>query len=530
VTPRPAKRAATVAAPFKRVLCDVVRLDRLLPTSRHNRTVRLAATLLSGDHPAWRRVLAARCAGRPRESLLTREQREQLVSWGVIEATDRLTGVAGRWFAVSKSDGITARPIYDARAQNALFAMADVPEAAQFNLPSPLTIIKVGLGAGMPAEARVQAVGTVIDFVSFFPSLRWGTKLQDAHAAVIGGQYYRARAPVQGSCILPLIAQCVATAIADAPPVGSPAGMNVGEGITVYLDDILVVNTADAVRARTRAILDTATQVGAEPKVVYECAHEVTVCGIDLRPGEQRWRLKQAWVDRMREDLNTLWRSAKHRDLERWVGLALWACRVLQEPLWLLHGWLHGVEATRADEATRLLSVITANAWREPRELLARPPRLREMHVVFSDGSIWGGGAVMVGHQVITAWEDAPLGPEHQQMAELAAARIAVAESLAALHRECRHLLLIVDNAGLLGLLRTGNPTHHAAVPILDEIHADLRAAGVCLWVGFVPGEHNPADAPSRGRPAEHTCWSSLRDRAIAAHRAMVATYWTFPR
>lgn len=100
----------------------------------HKRVVLEATAPLAGTHAAWQPILQSHGGGTVR-STLTAEQLAGALSMGLIRPTAGRPRITAALFAIPKSDGTTARPIYDARRQNALIDWSAVRTSLRHSGP-----------------------------------------------------------------------------------------------------------------------------------------------------------------------------------------------------------------------------------------------------------------------------------------------------------------------------------------------------------------------------------------------------------
>lgn len=132
--------------------------------------VRQAADILDGIHPAWAPLMAV--AGRAYSpgppSALLQSHVEDLIRYGAAAPVPRgAPALIARMFLTHKSDGVTSRPILDARPQNQLVDQQAIARR-RFRLLQPLAHVRVGVGLGVEGQLGLYEA----DAVSYFPSFR----------------------------------------------------------------------------------------------------------------------------------------------------------------------------------------------------------------------------------------------------------------------------------------------------------------------------------------------------------------------
>ena len=283
--------------PLKALNVGTIRMCAVLALAdrRHVPHVEEAIAILDGTHPAWRPLWgqrSTRCA----RSVLTPGQVADLLRWGAIRQATHRGNFCQRVFVTPKSDGLTGRPIYDAREQNAHIDWASLRTG--FRLLQPLAHILVGLAVGATRPALYEA-----DATSYFPSFRWCRRLQRHHGFEVRGVPYEQVAPAQGSALMPLVAQLTSAAISRAPPPQAPDAAWVAAGLSIVYDNFLLSGEVDDVTTRAAELTARAQQAG----IVLGGATGVTTrlvsCGLEFDVAPRRWRLKPAWAARAAEAL-----------------------------------------------------------------------------------------------------------------------------------------------------------------------------------------------------------------------------------
>lgn len=558
--PRPRHREQC-AMPFKMLNTASIDMAAVLEMApaRHKSAVLEAAAILGGSHAAWAPLLAAAPTDGP-PSRLTRGQLSQLVRWGVLRPTCRGHGLVSRAFAVPKSDGVTARPILDARAQNDLIDWSSVRTSLRL-LPI-LAHVRVGLAVG-----RKDPLLAEVDAKSYFPSFRWSRGLRRAHVVRVGDQCYTHEVPAQGSALMPLVAQVASASLAKAPPLHAHPDEWVRQGVSIVYDNWLLSGERDCLPGRLSRLTGRLERAGVVVGSVQQPARTVESCGFqfEVGPSLRRWRLKPDWVARVVPILERGWPD----DLlgrQRVAGLCLWALRATLRPLWSIRRILEfispdlpsgsgrssaaavlpgrGAGLTRSPRKAaasapvdgcgesvtlttpggvlrEVLGWLRHNEWRT---LLSAPMSLREAApvVAYADASLWAAGYVdSTGRVMHSPWLDAPRLPSRQQTCEMEGAAIAVA----ACAPQGGSLLLVVDNSGVFFSILSGNPRTVAGVKSMAAMEGTLRGRCCRLAVALVPTKEMLADAASRGDDTPVVIPPSTVSRLV---RMAVDVDWTW--
>lgn len=223
--------------PLKPLICGVIDVRRMATEaagSRHEVMMKQAADILDGTHNAWKTLLrrANEVWGPGPPSALNESHLDDLRKFGAAESIPRNSpALVSRLFLTPKSDGLTSRPILDARVQNEMVDWNEV-QRGKFRLLQPLGHIRVGVGLGVEGEMELFEA----DAVSYFPAFRWSEALGRAHAFRVGGRRFAHAVPAQGSCLMPLVAQTVSAYLAESPVVDAPSGAFIRSRVSIVYD------------------------------------------------------------------------------------------------------------------------------------------------------------------------------------------------------------------------------------------------------------------------------------------------------
>ena len=103
----------------------------------------------------------------------------------------------------------------------------------------------------------------------------------------------------------------------------------------------------------------------------------------------------------------------------------------------------------------------------------------------------------------------------HPGLLEAHAIRLALEWVSRSVGRLGRRVVLLVDAKAVLGAVAKGRSSSQTLKRIIARISALCLATNTTLHLLYVPSEHNPADAPSRGsvHPQGHRRMSSRKVR-----------------
>lgn len=440
-----------------------------------------------------------------------------LLNWGVIEETKH-PGMLGTLFLLPKSDGEHSRALFDARPHNAKVDHCSLSQHGKFMILRPYHQIIIGLALGTrTTNPRIAEM----DFRSYFFQFRWSAQLADAHCLRVRKKFYRCSVPVQGSTLMPLVAQTTTAAIAEAPSVRAPPWQWVLSGINVVYDNILISGELQDVERRWHRLLTRCAEVGIVIGDTQPPGQQLIHCGIQYdisAVDDRRWRLAPSWCRRASDWLRSDYRG-NLLDRQVLAGIATWALTASLLPLAFIR---HTLEGTADDgEKAYVIALLNSGQWRRLRGI-PTPTVPDDAEVVITDGSVHGAGIVRQGAEFAVPWPTRrPM--EQQQDSEWDAADLALGH-VARDSVRGRATLLVTDNVGLLFGLLSGNPSTSHAVGIVRRLHRTLKGP---LWLARVPSADNPADRPSRapkGRvatPWPHPLESRWRSAAVLATWSM---------
>lgn len=431
----------------------------------------------------------------PRSNLL-QSHIDDLVRWGVVIPLKRSdSAILSPAFLTPKSNGVQSRALYDGRKQNALINYCALQRHGRFSLRRPYHQILIGTAAFL-SEPRLAEV----DFTSYFFEFAWAPALGRAHAFRVGGRRYAHAVGVQGSALMPLVAQGTSAVIAEAPHLDADPWEHVAATVNITYDNILIAAEKDAIDARWARLLARARTAGVVIGDTQPPTTRLLSCGIEFDVGDvdrRRWRLAPTWAAQASTWMRATADASPRPSLQTrqtLAGFASWALRVMLAPLWRIRRILVGEDDP--DTARRLATVVAANQWRT---LRAAPSRLcpTDAAVAVADGSIHGIGFVVDGVAHAQPWPQTRLASEQQEH-EWAAAAAAICLAASTVPPQ-QPILLVADNVGILAALLSGNPRSQAGRDAVAAIEAALKGP---LWLAYCPSADNPADAPSRAAVA----------------------------
>lgn len=427
-------------------------------------------------------------AATDRTSRLLRSHIEHLEKWQVIEEIE-LTRIS----SASNLFGKLSRAVYDARPQNALIDWCSVSEHGRFRILSPFYQVLVGLGIGASRPAIAE-----LDLTSFFFQFRWSDELAAAHCFRTSEsgreRAFRCVAPVQGSALMPLVAQVTTSLLAEAPSAFAGPWEWVRRGISIVYDNILISDEADLLEDRWTRLLARFAEANVKVGDTQPPGRRLTSCGLEYDvtdPEDRRWRLSPAWCRKAADWIATRYRSSRRQDREVLGGLAQWALGASLIPLAHMSSTLRGTAAD--EEVAFLLTLLRSSRWRN---LRGTPTAVvpEDAVVVVTDGSVTGAGFVHSGRAHAIPWRSRRSMVEQQQ-AELTAAFLGIEHASKSL-RPGTAILLVTDNTGVIAGLASGNPRSARGVSVVRKLYDEVLRGP--LWLAHVPSADNVADAPSR--------------------------------
>lgn len=504
----PVRRHAPCRLPLKPLVTGTIDLPVVIASSarRHHENLRVVAQVLGGSHEMWRRFDGARQQGRPVRSSLTTQQVSDMVRYGLAVPLSRRGGrrFFARAFTTPKSDGVTARPLYDARWQNALTVDA-IPQAG-FRLLDPFSHVSVGVHRRFRCAVRTcrPRIYTA-DATSYFPQFNWHRDLASRFAFRVTGGVFGHRVPVQGAWFMPWIAQSVSLAVADGPVPSAPRRAFRASRISVVYDNWLMSGCDCDLPGRVRAFRARCAAVGI--RLGEDCgpAESGVACGFQFSEG--KWRLKPTWAQKTAAWVHAALGDGEHVDSivrATVAGLLLWAVRALLLPWWFIQPVLRSVASASPSWGLRersaissLVQLIERNPWRE---FLPRLPRESDS-VIYVDSSLEAVGVRWCSEGHTYRWNRVR-GPDLQQRCELEGVLVALRwlALRADRPRPGSSLVVVVDNEGVFDILPMGyarTPSGYAQ-PVLAGITGLLWTRQWVTYVAWLSGLHHPADPWSR--------------------------------
>ena len=393
--------------PLKQVAAGTISIAEVqsLADDRHRPQIEIVTAILDGSHRAWDPLLRAAkmptpcgyrpapsanlsewratlrgCRGRAeyaqptaRPSPVTGDHIADLERWGVVAPARRTERVlVSVLFLTPKACGTRSRAVYDARCQNAMIDWCAFSDHGRFRLPGPLQQVMVGTGHGIDGPI----LGAEVDLRSYFFLFQWAPALGAAHGFRAGTRRYRFAVPVQGSAVMPLVAQSTTLALAEGPLVGDDPGEYVKHRMAVTYDNVLMVDAPDDLRRRLARFCERAAKAGALiGDVQPPTSGTVTSCGLEYHMGRRTWRLKDAWTTKAVTFIDEMGCAPTERQRQILAGYALWAHRATLSHLAPIMPLLYLRQDVRAIEQLRALLVYRTAPppLRRRRRLLSRP-------------------------------------------------------------------------------------------------------------------------------------------------------------
>lgn len=533
--------------PLKKVSAGTLDLEALwlISDESHKLEIRLAIDILSGLHPLWRALLTGeqmpppcgtgsglvhdlrawqgrvkgcktRVEWQPRRSEpspILQSHVADLERWGVVNPLGRRERCTmSTVFLTPKSCGTRSRALYDARPQNACLNWCTMPDHGRFRLPRPLHQIMVGTAHGLEGPV----FGAELDFCSFFFLFRWGFELQRAHAFRVGTRPYKFAVPVQGSSVMPWIAQATSLALVGGPLLTDDPCGYVADRLAVTYDNILLVDEPHRLHRRLADLKQRSAKIGAVVGSVQGPTDQrIASCGIEYDLVLRAWRLKEEWVGKVLQFLDSYPAEPLFLQQQTLAGYAVWLCRATLQPL-------SRVMPLLLHEKNHVALEFMASQLRENRFRKLWPTaslHLPDKHeLVYVDASLDAAGMVWRGRERTVSW-DSRRPMEEQQEAEADAAGLAL-KWVASELEGCDPVVLAMDNLGVLFMMVMGAPRTRAQRDLMDVIEGTAKWP---VWAAFVRGVDNPADAPSRAR--ELGPIDPALDRRVSA--AAIPVEWT---
>ena len=271
----------------------------------------------------------------------------------------------------------------------------------RFHLLRPFHHIAVGLAS----TATLAPMVAEVDFTSFFFQFQWSESLARAHTFRAHGKSFAFVAPVQGSAVMPLVAQVTTATLARAPLVSAGPWEWVDRGVSIIYDNILLSGEAAEVRARWADLETRCEQIGAVRGDTQPPGYTLTSCGFEFDvsvPEDRRWRLSTAWTGKVANWCETTFDPENEQHREIFAGVTQWALNASLIPLAFARKTLQGLRAE--DERQFIMDLLNKNLWRRMR---AAPTQYLpdDATLVVTDGSMNGAGIVMDGKAFALEWK-----------------------------------------------------------------------------------------------------------------------------
>ena len=161
-------------------------------------------------------------------------------------------------------------------------------------------------------------------------------------------------------------------------------------------------------------------------------------------------------------------------------------------------------------ELSELASMETSFLTNNPRSILAPPP---QDVTIFSDACATGWGGVMVWRDGSVDTVNGKWDPEDIASGKYDFSAKSEPAGLIEVWKHCAkkgfaHAQIWLDHEPLVWAFESGRPHSWE----YNKTLAVIAESDALATVGFVPGQSNPADYPSRGAPIPTTIWSGLVD------------------
>lgn len=224
---------------------------------------------------------------------------------------------------------------------------------------------------------------------------------------------------------MPLVAQTVTAALAEAPSVRAGPWEWIASGTSIVYDNVLLAGEDFEVEARWKRLMDRCGTANVVVGDTQPPCTRLTSCGVEFdltNPDDRCWRLSPSWCTRAASWLDGHYRPGVARDREVLAGLAQWALSASMLPLALASATIRG--ADDPFERLSLLTLLQSQPWRRLRGVPTRS--LPESAVVVvTDGSVNGAGVVRGGRAYAIPWASRRM-MEEQQDCELIAAELGI--------------------------------------------------------------------------------------------------------
>lgn len=391
----------------------------------------------------------------------------------------------------------------------------------------PITMI------GKPGIVNLVHAGThmvSLDFAAWYDQFAYSDAVGSRFCFKQGGKCYALKSLAMGQRQAVEVAFSASKQIANFPMQSKRT--------EIVIDNIIFVGTREAVLADAREFGARCQTVGAQlnedvSQIEKYCTQSGDWCGVHLDLVRKKVALTQKSVDRTALSWslrgNWSWRGfATH------MGLLFWSYGIIDVPLdryfTLLsflsrastdlaeHPELWDAPAAITPAALQVMESWTSLVARnEPRHV---PAVVEPEWMVFSDASRWGWGYVAIEAATMQVrshgerWAPQMQAAHGERLGQSTFAEPhAVVNSLLHLIAPgagVRRVRVATDNTATLYSFGRGFSSHALH---LNQCISRLKELlpGVVVEMIFIPGKENPADGPSRGRPATEAEFESLR-------------------
>ena len=494
------QRSVSCRLPLKKVVAGTIELGVLRDLApRFQPLLDIAQNILDGRHPCWtttdkcnavyepppprlrvtprdhcRPEVSQTWPTTPPSSPINEQHLQDLLRWNVIRPLRRREpAMLSVCFLTPKSCGTRSRALYDARPQNSLINFCSLPKHARFRLAPPLHQVLVGTGHGLVGDV----VGVEVDFTSYFFQFKWCESLGAYHGFRLRGRRYGFRVPVQGSALMPFIAQTATLALAEGPsPMDDPRAY-VERRLVVTYDNVLIVDNVENTLRRLAVLRERCEKVGVVIGEVKGPSRMLTSCGFLYDIAGKCWTVKPTWSAKALGLLREYADNPSEELRQRVAGCVVWAHRALLFPLHDVAPLLH--PGCRAPRALKIATdMLTDPPWRRLRRATSLELDVGATLIIV-DGSIIGTGAVFRGKAMI----------------EFEALASGVELASRSMEEDSGPLLCAGDNMGALYTVLTGVPSSAEGADMIRRVSRALRGP---LWLTYISTAENVADAASR--------------------------------
>lgn len=434
-----------------------------------------------------------------------------LITWGILgEVQHQRIEAWCRLFTVPKANGLR-RLIFDGRKGNKM-----LKKPPRFRL---FTVEELLQTLGSMGEEFYAVVG---DIRHHFYGVPITSEMARFYGVRLGKQTLVPRVLPMGSSWAPISAQSVSVMLcafkeSGEDDLGIPMldssvpshivlkknGGTVGH-VFICIDNIAVISEdRELVDKWEKRLERNVRHLGAVWKEKTRCSsQDFLFLGIQWSNG--KWRLDPSRTQRW---LNWgVTKSSKLIDVQRLLGVCLWAARVFQVPLFELESELTVLRMLLKDPVRTLLEQevfllnaslerVIRNQWKSASECMAM--RLyKEKVVVACDASKDTWAWVQLEDGAATASCKGACDPtQHIYFKELHA----IAEALHAVQKTGVEVIVLCDNLSVVHTLRKWHGKV-APVPILRELHTLCETRGWRLTLKWVESEGNAANPLTRDR------------------------------